>query len=253
MNISKILKNLGLSEKEVELYIVLLQWGRQSTTTIAKKLNKPRTTLYTHIDSLAQIWFIQIEQTARGKRFNALSFDNLLIAIEHKQKKIGDSLDDLIKAREEYENIQLQMSFLPKVKVYETKEARNIVYKKIQTFKYAYSIFNYDASIHFLDRNKKRREQAWNIPEWGHVKEILIDSENARTYKEKREKNNQWFHEIRLINASLLSSIQSDILLIDGTYYHTSLSERITMIEINDPIFYQSQKAIFDTIWNWLQ
>lgn len=253
MNIASTFKKLWLSNNEIELYLVLLQWGRQSTTTLSRKLNKPRTTLYTHIDWLSKKWFIQIEQTARGKRFNALSFDNLLIAIEQKQKRIGDVLSDFIEVREEYDKMQLKMSFLPKVKVYETKEARNIVYKKIQQFKEAYSIFNYDAAIEFLARNKKRREQVGTVPQWAYVKEILIDSPHARKYKKKWEKVNRWYHEIRLANSSMLDRIQSDILLVDWIYYHTSLTERITMIEINDPIFYQSQKALFDILWKNLE
>ena len=245
-NIIAIFDSLGLSENEIKMYMMLLKWWRQSTTTLAKKLNKPRTTLYSYTDSLLKKGFIQVEQTPRGQRFNALSFDNLLIAIEQKKKTIGDSVNELIEAREEYEHVQTQMSFIPKIKIYETKEARNLAYKKLQHFKEAYSIFNYDAAIKFLQRNKKRREQVGSIPHDSKVKEILIDSPNARKYKKKREHENKWNHEVRLINAKKLWNIKSDILLVDWVFYHTSLGERVVMIEINDPIFYESQKAIFE-------
>lgn len=248
--IHSILYNIWLSQHEIDLFIILLQWWRQSTTTLSRKLKKPRTTLYTHLDSLITKWLIQIEQNTRGRRFKALGFEELVISIEEKQKTIWETLNDLIKSRTEYEILESNNTFKPKVKIYDTKESRNIIYKKIQNFKEAYSIFNYDAAISFLKRNKKRRAQAWIIPPWSHIKEMLVDSKNARIYKKKREKINNWSHEIKLIDQKHLWSIQSDILLIDGIFYHTSLTENITMIEIHDPIFYNTQKSMFELLWN---
>ena len=193
---------------------------------------------------------IQVEQTSRGQRFNALSFDNLLIALEQKKKKLNDSVSDLMLARDDYEEIKLEMSFVPRIKIYETKEARNVVYQKIQDFKEAYSIFNYDAAIKFMKWNKKRREQAGSVQAGSKVKEILIDSPQARKYKKKWEKKNAGRHEVRLLDQEKLWNIQSDIILVDGIYYHSSLWDRVIMVEINDPIFYASQKAIFNYLRN---
>ncbi len=250
--LESLFSRLWLTDNEVEMYLILLKWWWQSTTTLARKLRKPRTTLYSHLDWLLNKWMIQVEQTARWQRFNALSFDNLLIALEQKKKKLNDSVSDLMYARDEYEATKLEMSFVPKIKIYETKEARNIVYKKIQNFTEAFSIFNYDAAIKFMQWNKKRREQAWVVLPGSYVKEILIDSPQARKYKKKREKKNHWRHEVKLLAEDNLWSIQSDILLVDGVYYHSSLGDRVVMVEINDPIFYNSQKALFDYIRNSL-
>ncbi len=243
-----ILHRLWLSNQEIELYIILLQWWRQSTTTIAKKLNKPRTTLYTHINSLSQKWLIQIEQEPRWQRFNILDFKNLVVSIEQQKKVFDESIQELNNIEDEYNTIQNKNNFIPKIKIHETKESRNIIYKNIQQFKETYCISNYNMTKKFPQRHNKRKQQFNHTSTNNIIYEIVIDNIEGNKYQKKCKNPN---HQIKILKWE--KNIKADIMLVDGVYYHTSLwGERIVMFEINDSNFYETQKSLFINLWNQL-
>src|ERR1041385_3323174 len=64
--LEKSLRAVGLSEKEVAIYLAILQTGKISLADIAKRTHINRTTLYHSVDELLQRGLIS--KTIRGKR-----------------------------------------------------------------------------------------------------------------------------------------------------------------------------------------
>ena len=59
------LLNLGLSEKEVEVYLALLEFGTQPASVIARKIGLPRPTALFHCRQLFEKGYVR--KTKQGK------------------------------------------------------------------------------------------------------------------------------------------------------------------------------------------
>lgn len=101
--LTNILKDLGLSDKETEIYSALLPMGSASIRTIAKKTNINRGTVYDILESLANKGFIFAEKKGLRRKFAIKSPEELLDSIEKRQKnletqkkKIGEAMPELL-------------------------------------------------------------------------------------------------------------------------------------------------------------
>ena len=59
MYLTPFLKNLGLNDKEANIYLALLQLGKSTATKIAKKSGLKRPTTYVIIEQLIDKGFVQ--------------------------------------------------------------------------------------------------------------------------------------------------------------------------------------------------
>ncbi len=66
-----IFEEFGLSEKEVKIYLCLLEHGAKPAGYLAKDLNIPRATLYGHLDKLKNVGFVASVSTESTKIFSA--------------------------------------------------------------------------------------------------------------------------------------------------------------------------------------
>lgn len=95
MDIQKVLQEIGLSEKEVAIYIALLQIGEGSILDIAKNCSLKRPTIYSGVESLAAKGLIF--QTLQGKRkhYKAESPEKLHDFLQQKNKELILALPQL--------------------------------------------------------------------------------------------------------------------------------------------------------------
>ena len=73
-----ILKKLGLSECEIDIYINLLKKGPSKVINISKDLNVARTTIYRFLDSLQDKGLISEFLDKNIKKFKSINPNNLL-------------------------------------------------------------------------------------------------------------------------------------------------------------------------------
>ena len=63
------LTELGLSEKEALLYLLLLRSGPSPASSLAKRLQIKRVSLYPVLESLTERGLVDYEQTSLGRRY----------------------------------------------------------------------------------------------------------------------------------------------------------------------------------------
>jgi len=144
----KYLKEIGLSEKEAEVYLSLLQGDSFSILEIAKKTKINRTTIYPVIKSLAEKGLVSETTTNSKIRYQAESPDRLetfierqKILLEENSKKMKDIIPQLKSTRRE-------MGERPVVKYFEGKEgiigANEDIFKDPEPQEKAYMIYSKD-------------------------------------------------------------------------------------------------------------
>lgn len=118
----KYLKEIGLSEKEAEVYLALLEGDSFSILEVAKKTKINRTTIYPVIESLSEKGLVSETTTNKKVQYQAESPDRLetfierqKILLEENSKKIKDVIPQL-------KSMQRESGERPVVKYFEGKE-----------------------------------------------------------------------------------------------------------------------------------
>ncbi len=112
MKTNELLENLGLDERESEIYLTLLELGPQLPQYIARNTGIKRTTLYEIFPEMVKRGLIV--EVSQGKRrfFQAVSPDKLFREYEKRYKEIKQNIADLI-------SIYRMQGLRPKIEVYE--------------------------------------------------------------------------------------------------------------------------------------
>jgi len=115
IEISSILQDLGLSEKEVSVYISLLQLGESAASRVSEIANLNRITTYSLLKSLKEKGFCNIYEKNKIQYFKAINPEQILSLLEEKKTKVKSILP-LLK-----ENIR-KIGKKPEVELYEGKK-----------------------------------------------------------------------------------------------------------------------------------
>ncbi len=239
------LKNIGLSEKEITIYLACLELGASTTIQISQKTGFKRTTAYSIIESLLKKGFLSKFEDKRGQKFSAEPPEKLLSILQRKQNELLEIIPNLLAITKAESNIR------PEVKFYQGKEGIISAYEdtlascqkgdEILAFASAEDIENMigDYAQEYL---KKRIE--------GQIKERCIceDSPSAWSYKAK---DKEQLRDTRVIDKALLPlSIEKNIYK-DKVALMNFRGFQFGII-IKSPQIAKSEKAMFDLLWNKL-
>jgi len=89
------LKEYGLSENEIVIYITALKMGEATAQAIAKQAGLPRTTTYHLLDSLVQKGLVSSIEKGVIKHFQATPPGQLVEMLTEKKRHIEDALPEL--------------------------------------------------------------------------------------------------------------------------------------------------------------
>jgi len=89
------LKECGLSENEIKVYITLIKIGESTVQNIAKNANLPRTTTYHLLESLNKKSLISFVIKDLVKYFQAVSPTKLILILEERKKQIQEIVPEL--------------------------------------------------------------------------------------------------------------------------------------------------------------
>lgn len=120
--VEKILEKIGLSEKEVKIYLAILELGQDTIQNIAKKANIQRPTAYIILDSLRNKGLVTTVEKARKTLFAAETPQHLERLLQKSQEDIREKQNELKNIIPELQAIFNLAEKKPKVKFYEGKE-----------------------------------------------------------------------------------------------------------------------------------
>ena len=236
--------NLGLSEKERQSFLKLLEFGAQPVSIIAKQLDTPRSTMYLILEKLTKTGLVEEFERSGVKYFKCIPVKNIKDVLLTQESKIHQILEILEDSLPELEALENKLSITPKIKFYEGKDAVMKMYKEVLKENKWDAIFNPKLVKNVIP------EYHYQIPDTlkankGTAREIMVASKEADEYKKLYKSN---IHQIKIFPKKL--KVNSDTIICKEKIYMVSYREsEISGTEIFNPSLADTQRIIFEEVW----
>lgn len=243
MNIKPILQKVGLSQKEVDIYLTCLEHGPETITNIARLSGYKRSTLYNIIEKLLRNGFIILIRRSRRTLYDVENPKKLLTSLRARERE----LEQLMPRLEEIRNTKKE---IPNVEIYESPEAVKILYDEI------YDSFNNKDEVCFLT---SMRDLLKNLPEAVDaylakiesqanykIRELIFNDEDGRHYV-KLLKDKGVFHQIRLLSSDFL--LYNDLVIYGAKVVIFSYKNRIIATRFDNQEIAITMKTLFEWAW----
>lgn len=239
------LKKLGLTEKQGQVYLAMLELGESGMTKIAKKANLKRPTVYLIIDEL-NILGLSSEIVKGKKKFYSAVHPKRLVEIA---KFRADQADKILP-----ELVAIQKSDLkPKVRMLEGVAGARIAYQE------AFSLLNnkeeglWLGNITFMVENFPELLAEYNVlikkirdP---HIRELIYGGEKSKKWVEDMQSKVPKNHYVKYWGQGENFGM-TDQFIIGNKVINFSLGKEIFVLITESKEIAQSQRALFEIIWN---
>lgn len=237
-------KSLGTTQKEMETFLKLLELGAQPVSVIAKHMGSPRSTMYLVLEKLKEIDLVEDFERSGIKYFKCIPVREIGDIINAKKRNLDQTEKILEDKLEELNALENKLSITPKVRFLEGKEGVSKMYEQVLKEPEFYAFFNPEyvkklmPGYHFkipetLIINKRK------------AKELLVKCPEATEYQKKY---NSKLHQIKILPKS--AGFISDIIICSDKMYMIAYGEdKVSATEITSPSLVQTQKALFELIW----
>lgn len=129
-----ILKKLGLSEHEAEIYMLGLKLGPNPAREIAKQSGLGRTLVYHLLNQLKNKGLVGEQNAGHGKKFFMEPPERLLGIVERKQKEFEGMAIQISQVSKELSSLSTAVSGPPQIRTYEGEEGlKNIAQETLST------------------------------------------------------------------------------------------------------------------------
>ena len=137
------LNKLGLKEKEIIIYLVILSIGKGNISSIAKKAEIKRTSIYQHIEELLKKDFIYKTITKKRVYYSANNPKKIISYLEKEKRNLEYKKNDIETILPELKNIYSKSFKKPNIIFLEGKSGILEAYNEItNTWKDIYQIFS---------------------------------------------------------------------------------------------------------------
>lgn len=240
------LKQFGLNEKEIKLYLSALENGPSTVIDLSKKSGLKRTNLYNYIDSMVARGFIFPTISGNKKLYEAIKPENLVAIIERQKEKIAEVIPELSLY---YLGSGAQK---PKIRFYEGKQGILQVYNEIlglpfgsevlgyATFEGIYELFPPTMIENYIKRRvDKKIKQKLIVPSDKHSQSHFLESR-----KEMRE---------TVMISKEKFDIKNEINIFGNKLVIISLGAEKLAVVIESEQIAETQRQIFNNFWELLK
>jgi sugar-specific transcriptional regulator TrmB len=241
----ELFKNLGADEKEMKVFLKLLELGAQPVSVIARNVHTPRSSMYLILERLKDLGLVEKFERAGIIYFKSVSPKEMGNILNARKNKVERTLDILKTLKPEMEKLENKLGITPTVRFFEGKTAVMKMYEEILAEKEFCACFNPHLVKNLMP------EYHYKIPETlkrkkGKAKELLVDCEEAREYKKLY---NSKTHQIKTFPGS--AYFESDTVICKNKIYMISYGEKeVSAIEIVNKALANTQKVLFEIMWD---
>lgn len=253
--LTKLLQQIGLSEKDAEVYLACLELGTQPASVIAKKAKLKRPTTYMILDALQHKGLVSEYTGSNVKYFTAVSPEYLLSYIDKQRCELSSHQRELEQYLPQLQSLSNPYSINPKVKFFEGIEGVENVMNDSLTAKgelRAYSTI--DA---WFSRPELKQYILWYGRQRVEIKKIPLycicpDTKTSRDYLEENyvdKPNEHHLSNFRWLPKQI-QSFSNEINIYDNKMAIACLGKNELLgILIESQSIADSQKSIFDAAW----
>ena len=237
--INKVLQNIGMSEKEAQIYLACLSLGSSGVAKIAKRANLNRVSCYDLLEKLVQKGSINFLNKNNIRYFSATDPEILEQEATRHAKELHAALPDL--RRLKTGNVH------PHIQYFEGAEGIKAIYNDTLTSKT--EILNY--------ANSKEIRNFW--PEYDH--EYVEKRAKKNIYlrgiapadewgENVQEESQKYFREIRLVPKEKYN-FTNEISIYDNKVAICSFGDELIGMIIESTEIANTQRAIFSMAWEF--
>ncbi|MBI4994884.1 hypothetical protein HZC21_04560 [Candidatus Peregrinibacteria bacterium] len=187
MDAQNILKDFGLSEPEIKVYLASLELGSQPASIIAKKAGLKRGHTYNMLERMIQKGIVQEFTKHKVRYFNSRSPATFMSILEHRQDELKKLRQGLIQVIPDLQRIFNPLLLQPKARFFQGVEGIKEIYEDTIRVKNQNIYGIGDFEYYFPEqKNKELNEWIWN-------------------YADRRAKKNIWY--IGIVNKSYMSDL----------------------------------------------
>lgn len=246
--IENVLQNIGLNEKEIEVYLTNLELGSQPASVIARRVKIPRNTTRFILDKLVEKGVIEKTKRANTQLYSPETPKNLINLLESQRVDLNADIDDKIgklnSVMAELESRYRPESTKPKVTFYEGDDGLKKVYEDtLKSSEDLRSFASFDA-MHGVLPDYFKTYYHRRVKNKLHIRSVHPDTPLAR---ERSKHDKKEMRDSRLVPAKEYS-FTPEIQLYDNKISITSLKEKLGII-IESQEIYQAMSVIFELAW----
>src|SRR5438309_465039 len=119
MDIRIILKNFGLNDKEIAVYLALVELGPSPVRVVSAQSKVNRGTTYDILKALQKQGLVSFYDTKTNQHFAAEPPEKLLLALDERQREIGEVKKQIESSLPELKSVFEKQGGKPAVKLYE--------------------------------------------------------------------------------------------------------------------------------------
>lgn len=236
------LQNYGFSEKEAKVYLTVLELGTSIASTIARRSEIKRVTVYTILDDLKRKWIANETTKDDVKFYSVISPDILLKQLEQKFESFKEKVPELLALAEKFGN-------KTRIQFFEGLEGMKKVYAELLTSKdhsirsflwshEAHPVLRDYLNEHFVPQRVKYKIKA---------KVICCESEDNKSYHKVNKKN---LIEVKFIKDDIFKlSCGIDIYAGNKVSIVLFSKEEMSGLIVTSKRFHDTLASIFDFIW----
>lgn len=239
MNIESTLQAIGLSEKEIDVYLALLPRAQAPASVLAKQLGIPRSTAKFTCDQLLKKQLVQTKERHHTTYYIPEPPQKLLYLFERREQELQESREELERVMYHLQNIHNPEAQLPFVQLYEGKqeiEGMLLELMEKEGERYCFSGGEHIAKLLPVVMEKAQAELK--------KKKLVEKTLRPLTDKKKYKKDAQ---------TKFFAGIEEQrvhIVIVDDTVSITSIAPSAnTGIKITHPEIAQALAAIFKDVW----
>lgn len=128
---TKLLKNIGLTDLEIDVYYTLLKIGPSSAKNAAREAEKHRTNVYDALDKLMKKGLVSYAMKGGIKIFNATEPNRLLLYVKDKKQELEKQEGMVKKLISELESIKQYKHSEAQIQIFQDKEGLRSFYEKL--------------------------------------------------------------------------------------------------------------------------
>lgn len=249
--LQKNLLKLGFGEREIEVYLAIIELGKSTPAQIAKKTSINRTTVYANIKTLLKRGVIAEDLGGKSLYLFAQPFEALEKFIEKEEERLNDKKKLIKKTIKEIKDIPLQDKnySVPKIRFIEEGDIESYLYKNMSRWHKSTQKID-GITWGFQDHSFAELYKDWvtwaieNFPD-NQVQLISNRSQIERSMNKKgiKEKRTVKYWKDNL-NFSSSQWVMGNYLIMAITRQRPHY-----MVEIYDEVMAHNMREVFKNIW----
>ncbi len=246
--VEQLLKSLGFSDKEIQVYLAALRLGMQPASVLAKHVKMNRVTTYVICRKLTEKGVANVVTRRNVQYFTVEKPEALVRYAEHQQQEWDRKKKAVEKHLPEFSTYLQEYSSVPKVRFYEGAEGVKTVYEDTLKFKGPIRAF---LTVDIIPEEIKGFLLEEYMPQLLKKKiksEIVAaDSERARRYK----KNDRKYLRNTVLVKPQKNLFETEIALYgkDRVAFISFKEGDLTAVIIENQAIYHTLSAVFELLY----